>query len=195
MNIVTKHASEDMPRRAFTVADLRRMIDGGVLAEDERVELVEGDLIVMASKGYAHEIVRKELLRGIMRAVPDDVDVASEMTIEFADGILLEPDIVVMSRRQLLPSQAGFVRLSGADCALVVEIAASSLGYDQGIKARLYAQLGVRELWVVDPRERRTWIHTGPRGEGWSSIVEHGPDSVLTTPAVPDFSIRLRDIQ
>lgn len=195
MNIVTKHAPEDMPRRAFTVADLRRMIDGGVLAEDERVELVEGDLIVMASKGYAHELVRSELLAAMMKAAADDLRIVSEMTIQFGERALLEPDITVLPRRRLTESEAGFVRLAGSDCALVVEIAGSSLGYDKRTKARLYAEFGIRELWVVDARERRTWIHTGATRDGWSSVVEHGPESVLTTPAVPGFAIRLSKIE
>jgi Uma2 family endonuclease len=77
---------------------------------------------------------------------------------------------------------------------LAIEVAASSLTYDKGLKARLYARHGVHEFWVIDANERVTWVHTGPTGETWSSIVEHGPDEALTTPALPNFSIRHSEI-
>jgi Uma2 family endonuclease len=77
---------------------------------------------------------------------------------------------------------------------LLIEVAASTRAYDRGVKARLYARYGVREYWVIDANERITWVHTGPSGETWSSIVERGPEEELTTLAVPNFSIRLADI-
>jgi Uma2 family endonuclease len=77
---------------------------------------------------------------------------------------------------------------------LLIEVAASSLSYDSRLKARLYARYGIREFWVIDANERITWIHTGPSGETWSSIVERGPNDALTTPALPSFSMRLGEI-
>jgi Uma2 family endonuclease len=77
---------------------------------------------------------------------------------------------------------------------LLTEVAASSLTYDRRVKARLYARHGIREFWVIDANERVTWIHTGPSGDGWSSIVERGSNETLATTALPNFSIRLCDI-
>jgi Uma2 family endonuclease len=76
----------------------------------------------------------------------------------------------------------------------VIEVAASSLAYDKGLKARLYARHRVRELWVVDANERTTWVHTGASGDAWSSVVMRGPQEALTTAALPGFSIRLGEI-
>lgn len=77
---------------------------------------------------------------------------------------------------------------------LLVEIAVSSLAYDRKVKARLYAKHDVREYWLIDADERIAWMHTGPAGEGWSSIVERGPQDLLATDALPGFAIRLADI-
>ena len=77
---------------------------------------------------------------------------------------------------------------------LLIEIAVSRLAFDRNVKARLYARHGIREYWVIDATERVTWVHTGPAGEGWTSIVERGPQETLTTDALPGFSIRLADI-
>lgn len=81
-----------------------------------------------------------------------------------------------------------------AEALLVVEVAASSLAYDKGLRARLYARHRVKEFWVIDANASTTWVHTGPSGDGWSSIVEHGPHDALATAALPGFSIRLNEI-
>jgi Uma2 family endonuclease len=171
------------------------MVDAGVLAEDERIELIGGDLLVMAAKGYAHELIKQALVRALVHAAADDVVVGVEMTIEFSRDVLVEPDIVVFPRDRLKKSDAGFVTLDGVDCQVVIEVAVSSLNYDKELKAQIYAGLGVREFWVVDANERVTWVHTGPSAQGWSSIVKRGPGDTLTTPAVPGFSMRLQDIE
>jgi Uma2 family endonuclease len=91
-------------------------------------------------------------------------------------------------------SDAGFVSVQQDGCSLIIEVSVSSLSYDKGRKAALYARLGVREFWVIDANERRAFIHTGPAGDGWSSLVERGPDDVLTTPALPGFAFKLGNI-
>jgi Uma2 family endonuclease len=195
MNLAFDHATDDRPpRRAFSSQDVRCMVDAGVLAEDERIELIGGDLLMMAAKGYAHELIKKALVRAFVLAAADDIDVGVEMTVEFSRDVLLEPDIIIFPRDRFTKSDAGFGTLEGGDCLLVVEVAVSSLNYDKKLKASVYAGLGVREFWVVDANERVTWIHTGPSPEGWSSIVKRTSGEMLTTPAVPKFAIRLGDI-
>jgi Uma2 family endonuclease len=194
MNIAIQAVEDLPPRRAFTVDDVRRMVEAGVLSEDERVELIGGDFFVMAAKGYAHELIKNELNRAIAKSAPANVRIGVEMTVQFTPDILLEPDLVVIPRDRLLESDAGFMTVEPGGCSLVIEVAASRLGYDKRLKAALYASLGVRELWVIDANERITWVHTGPHAEGWSSIIERGPHEKLSTPALPGFSISLVEI-
>ena len=73
MNIALTRAADGLARRAFTVEDIRRMVEAGVIGEDERIELVEGDLVMMAAKGYPHEIVKQALNKALVTAAPDDV--------------------------------------------------------------------------------------------------------------------------
>jgi Uma2 family endonuclease len=194
MNIAVKYPAPGLPpRRAFNVEDIRRMIEGGVLQEGENIELVEGEIVVMAAKGYAHEMVRMAFIKAVDPARAD-ADIGLEMTIQFSTDILLEPDIAVFPLGRLRRSEAGFVTINEGDCSLIIEISVSSLSYDKGRKAALYARLGVREFWVVDVSERRTFVHTSPSGDGWSSIVVRGPDDVLTSPALQGFSFKLSDI-
>src|SRR3974377_872310 len=83
MNVAVARAADGLPRRAFTVDDIHRMIETGILAQDERVELIEGDLVMMAAKGYAHELIKRALNVAIARALPDDMTLGPEMTIQF----------------------------------------------------------------------------------------------------------------
>jgi Uma2 family endonuclease len=193
MNIAVGRAADGLPRRAFTVDDIHRMIEAGIVTEDERFELIEGDLVMMSAKGYAHELIKGALNIAIARALPDDLRLGVEMTIQLAHTTLLEPDLAVFSRPALMKSAANFSQIAPGELLLAIEVAASSIAYDKGLKARLYARHAVREFWVIDANERITWIHTGPSGDGWSSIAERGPTEVLTTPALPSFSIKLGD--
>src|ERR1700730_8186982 len=193
MNVVTK-AAEGFPRRAFTVDDIGRMIEVGIIGEHENFELIEGDLVVMAAKHIGHDGLKNELTMALARSAPDGVFVAIACTLQLAKDILVEPDITIVSRTVYAAERKTFARPRPEDVPLLIEIAASSLAFDRGVKARLYARHGIREFWVIDADKRVTFVHTGPSGETWSSIVERGPQDALTTPAVPGFSIRLADI-
>jgi Uma2 family endonuclease len=195
MNIAVVNPAPDLPpRRAFNVHDIQRMVDAGVLSEDEKIELIEGEIVVMAAKGYAHEMIKAALVRAIIEAAPADVTVGVEMTIQFSPASLLEPDIAVIPTSKLIRSDAGFVSIEHGSCLLIVEVAATTLTYDKGRKAIEYGRFGVQEFWVVDANERITWIHTGPSGDGWSSIVKRGADETLKTPALPRLAIQLSDV-
>lgn len=194
MNVAVTTAAEGFPRRAFTVEDISRMLEAGVLHEDEKFELIEGEIVMMAAKGIAHERIKSALTIAVVRALPDHLTIGVEATLRLTDMVMLEPDIAVFPKELFTRSSTGFTRLDPGEASLVIEVAASSLAYDKGLKARLYARHRVREFWVIDANELTAWIHTDPRGDGWSSIVERGAQDVLTTPVLPGLAIRLGDI-
>jgi Uma2 family endonuclease len=195
MNIVFTHSADELPPcRPFSADDVRRMVEAHVLAESENVELIDGELVMMAAKGYAHEVIRQPLLTLFVKAAPDHVMVAAGTTLQLSDAVLVEADIVIFPRASLVKSDAGFMHVAQGGALLAIEIAASSMRYDKALKAGLYARFGVREYWVIDANERITWVHTGPAENGWSSILEHGAGDALTTSALPRLSVRLADI-
>lgn len=195
MNVAWTRAAEGLPRRAFKVADVRRMIDAGIIAEDERIELIGGELVVMAAKGYSHEFLRMALAQQLSDARPKEIWVASEPTLQLEDESILEPDIAVFPRKSIEKSDEGFVRLSKGTLLLVVEIAVTSLRADKMRKAPLYALHGVHELWVIDANKRAATVYTGPTSEGWSSYVEVSPQDALTTAAIPGLTIKLGELE
>lgn len=195
MNIaLTLPADELPPHRAFTVEDIQRMMDAGVFSENEKFELIEGEIFMMSPKGLAHENIKNALTMALARAVPDGLYVGVETTLQLAHDILVEPDLTVIAKSVYKGRSRGFAKPRPEDVLLLIEVAVSSMAYDRKLKAALYARYGIREFWVIDGNARTTWVHTGPSGEGWASIVERGPSDMLTTAALPGFSIRLGDI-
>ena len=171
------------------------MMEAGVLGEDENFELIEGDLVMAAAKHVGHDKIRFVLNRVLNRAAPDELFVALEPSLQRGRDVLLEPDIALIRESVYDAAPKTFARPRPEDIRLVIEISISSLSYDRGIKARLYARHRIPEYWIIDAAERKTLVHTEPSGDAWSSIVELGPMDLLTTPALPGFSIRLGDVK
>jgi Uma2 family endonuclease len=195
MNVAGTRAAEGFDRRSFTAHDVRRMVDGGILDEKERTELMEGEFVVLEPKVFQHDLIKNELNAVIMRSVPTDLLVGVVVSVQFTDRTILEPDLIVFKKDALVRSDADFFQFDRGNPLLVIEITVSGLAYDKGVKARMYARYGVPELWVIDANERIAWVHRGPTGDSWSSVVEHGPKDALTTPALPGFSARLADFR
>ncbi len=181
-------AAEGFDRRSFTVAEILRMQDAGIISDDENFELIEGEIVPMQAKTHVHELIKSALNIGVARALPNDLWLGVESTIYLSPNTFVEPDLVVYPRGLRLEA------VKGSDILLAIEVALTSFDYDRGLKARLYARHGVNELWVVDAARRATSVHKGPDGDRWRSIVERGPDDTLTFAALPGFSARLAAI-
>jgi Uma2 family endonuclease len=194
MNVAFTHAADGLPRRAFTVGDIDRMINAGVIGQDERFEVIEGDLVMMSAKHAGHDRVKHALTMALAQASPKGMYVGVAASLQLAPDILVEPDITIILRSAYKVHPKSFVQPRPEDLLLLIEIAASSMTYDRGLKARIYARHGIREFWVIDANEYVTWIHTGPSGDDWSSIVERSPNETLTTPVLPNLAIKLSEI-
>ena len=190
VEVRSTQAAEGLPRRRFTVADVEAMIAAGLMDEDERVELIGGELVPMAAKGNRHEIVKVALLDRWVRARPDGVRVAPETTFRLSEDTYLEPDVVIYDRA------TGLKSLSGENVLLVVEIADSSLRYDSGRKAALYAGFGVRDLWVIDAVRLETRVFRQPSPGGYLDVRDAGLNETILPATAPDvFALRLADLE
>jgi len=182
-------AAEGLPRRRFTVAEVEAIVAAGVMDGDERVELIGGELVPMSPKGNQHEVVKVALLRRWYRAAPDDCDLAPETTFRLSDDTFLEPDVVIYSRA------TGLKGLSGPNVLLVVEIADTSLRYDRGRKAALYAGFGVRELWVIDAVKRTARVFRAPSERGYGEVGDFGAaERLVPLIASEGFALRLEEL-
>jgi Uma2 family endonuclease len=166
-----------LERRRFTLEEYERMIEIGLFREDERLELIEGELIVMPPQGEEHAgdigILTQELVFAYGRAFT----VRPQCPLRGAPNSMPEPDLAVV-RGDAASYLARYP--SGADVVLLVEVAKTTLAYDRR-KAALYAKMGVPEYWIVDVDGRRVEVRTGPTNGEYAStrIVGDGEELAL----------------
>jgi len=166
----TTQAAEGMPRRPWTVAEIEAMVRAGIIAEDERFELIGGEVVPMLPKGGRHEMVKMELNWHFQRTAPTDLWVAQETTLRLDEKSFLEPDFCVFPRT-VPPGD-----MRGHDVLLAVEVADSSLAYDRGRKLGVYAAYGIPEVWVIEAASLVTHVHRGLGAEGYRTVLDIGPE-------------------
>lgn len=185
----TTTAAEGLPRRPFSVAELEQMVAAGILPEDERIELIGGEVVPMSPKGNHHEILRVALNVYWARRLSEDVMLAPETTFRFNEDTYVEPDFV------FYPKAVGIPGLKPDNALFVVEIADSSLAYDLGRKANVYAAFGVAEVWVINAVTLQTRIHRDPTPTGFRTIVDLPPTERLEPHLAPSLAVTLSELE
>jgi Uma2 family endonuclease len=185
----TTRVADGLPRRAWTVDEVERMVQYGVLREPEPFELIGGELVAMAPKDRRHEVLRTELALYWGRLLGRDLKIASETPLRLGQHDAPEPDLIVFPASLLAPDVRADTVL------LVVEVADSSLPADLNTKAPRYAASGVREYWVINARSLVTTVHREPRPAGeYASRREHAATETLIPILVPSLAVRLADL-
>lgn len=184
----TTTEAEGLPRRRFTFEEVERMVRLGILLEDERIELIGGEIVPMSPKGGLHEVLKSALTIHWARRLPDDLLFTTETTFRLSRDTYLEPDFV------FYPKEGGWRGLTAGTAKLVVEISDSSLSYDLGRKAKLYAGFGLVELWVIDAAKLTTRIHREPKPERYGLVSDHQAGDRLVPTRAPDLAVTLADL-
>ncbi len=185
----TTQAAEGLVRRRFTVAELEAMVAAGIIDEDERIELIGGEVVPMSPKGNHHEILKHALIHYWAKRVPDHLTFTTETTFRLTHDTYLEPDFVFYDRA------AGIKGLKPETAHFVVEIADTSYAYDIGRKAALYASFGIPELWVVHAVRLETRIHRTPSLTGYQSMIDLPSDQVLAPVFAPELAVTLSELE
>ena len=134
-------------RKRFTADDYQRMGQVGILSKDDRVELIDGEVVAMTPIGARHAACVDSVNRAFVLGAGDTAIVRVQGSVRLSLYTEPEPDLV------LLRPRADFYasRLPGpADILLIVEIADSPIDYDRDVKARIYAEAGVPDYWLAD---------------------------------------------
>lgn len=188
MNIHVTQSAEGLPRRAFTVADAYRLVETGIIGHDERFELIGGEIVPMSPKNIRHERLKGWLNLYLAKTLDDTgVTHIQETTFVLSKTTFVEPDFV------LYPTDPGLEALSPETALLAIEVSETSLSYDRGRKAMVYAAHGVRELWVIDARTLTTIVHRDPSPTGYASTAEIGEERTVTAAHVDVLKLNLRD--
>ena len=175
-----------VPRHRLTVADYHRLGETGVLGGDDRVELLEGQLVDMSPIGPRHALAIDLLNRLLPAALGKQAWLRVQNPIVLDDASEPQPDLAVV-RHPWSGYPDGHPR--PPDILLLIEVADSSLGFDLGAKLELYARAGIREFWVVDLTRNRVLVHRRPHDGTYDSITAVDISGTLTMEALPGVTI------
>ena len=146
----------------FSVDDYERMVDTGILTENDRVELIRGEILEKMVIGDPHCACVNRLTRMFVRLTGDDAVVSVQNPIRLADSEP-EPDVAVLRPRADFYA-AG--KPEPADILLLIEVSDTSLELDRTVKGPLYAEAGIREYWIVNLEDDCVEIHRDPEPGG-----------------------------
>jgi len=175
-----------LPRRRLTVDEYHRMGEAGILTRDDRVELIEGELIEMVPIGSDHAGTVNKLNYTLMLALGTRGVVAPQNPVRLSDRSEPEPDFAVLKPRADYYKSA---HPTPEDVLLAIEVADSSLAYDSGLKRALYASRGIREFWIVNLIDRVVEVNRKPVGDRYEWTARIEPSGVLDIEALPGVSI------
>ncbi|MCC6474448.1 MAG: Uma2 family endonuclease [Burkholderiales bacterium] len=178
-------------RRKLSADEFERLGRAGILGEDARVELIEGEMIEMAPIGSRHAFVVNSLSMHFARTVGTSALVSTQNPLRLAEDTEPQPDLMLLQPR---PDRYRDALPRPQDVLLLIEVANTTLAYDRGIKLPLYATHGVREVWLLDLDATRVEIHLAPAGAAYRRSLERGPADTLSPEALPALTLQLQHV-
>jgi Uma2 family endonuclease len=179
-------------RRRFTVEEYHRLGEAGILAEDERVELIAGVLLVREPIGARHAGTLNRLTRFWTSRLGERAVVQVQNPLELPEqDSEPEPDVTLLRPRADFYAAAHPL---ADDVLLLIEVADTSLLLDRRVKMPLYARAGVREAWLVDLTADLVEVYREPSGDRYRDIRVVGRGQVVVPGAFPDLAVQLADV-
>lgn len=178
-------------RRRLTVDDFAKMCEVGILTSDDRVELIDGELIEMPPMGPPHAGIVNHLAKVLILRLGDEADLRVQSSVLLSRFTQPEPDLAIVR-----PDSAAYMlrHPQPADILVAIEVADSSLRYARQEKMPRYAAAGVPEAWLVDVRARTITVYTGPSADGYETSRTLAWTEGLVATAVPGLSLVFEEI-
>ncbi len=182
--------------KRFSLDEYHRLAELGFFHEDDRVELIRGEIIQMAAKGTPHTNCCRDLLEELARLV------AARAKLQCQDPIILpsesepEPDFAILRKRA---DNYRFALPNADDVLLVIEIADSTLKYDREVKLPLYAEAGISDYWIFNLVKNHLETYTEPYQDsqgnfGYTVKRIVLPNQAIALPCLPDLSLDLSKV-
>ena len=182
-------SSQQVTRWRFTVHDYHRMGEAGILHEDDRVELIEGEIVEMAAIGTRHFSCVNRLTRLLVMGVGEEAVVSVQNPVRLNEQTEPQPDITMIRPRdytQSLPVPE--------DVLLLVEVSDTTLAYDRDVKLPLYARAGIGEVWIVNLPARTIEQYTDPSCDRYRCVDHKRGGQKLQPAALADLAPTVDEI-
>jgi Uma2 family endonuclease len=182
----------ELVRHRFTVNDYYRMAEAGILTEDDRVELLDGEIVKMAPIGSRHAACVDRLNWLLKEKIQESVEgIRVQQPVRLSTEAEPQPDITIVRFREDFYE----LRHPGPDeIILLIEVADSSLDVDRGIKLPLYAKSGIPVVWIVDLKARTVEVATDPKEDGSGNRHVFKGKDLLILPFASPSVISVNDI-
>ena len=169
----------------FTVQEYHLMSDAGVFA-NERVELIEGEIMQMAAIGTRHASSVKRLTR-CFSLIPEELaTLGVQDPIQLTEKTEPQPDVVLLQPRADYYATAHPVP---SEVLLLVEVADSTVDNDRNIKVPIYARSGIQEVWLWDLEVNCLEVYRNPTANGYTSIQKFERGEIVSPLAFPEFEV------
>lgn len=180
----------DFPRYRLRVEDFHKLGEIGILDENARIELVEGELIAMAPIGSLHASVVNTLNRMLVLAVGEAGIVCPQNPVVLDSYSEPQPDLAVVRPqthryRDLLPRPG--------DVLLLIEVADTTARYDRTVKIPLYARHGIPEVWLVDLPQRHVERYRDPQGDAYGQVAVANTGDLMPS-QLPGVAISIAEL-
>ena len=181
--------SAEPQRRRFTVEEFQRMGEAGIFAPDERVELIDGEIIRMTPIGPRHMqcvFAVEDFLRPL---VGPEVRVSIQMPVQLPDS-QPQPDVALLVRSEFRGDELP----SPTSCRLVVEVSDSTVHFGRNAKRLDYARAGIPEYWVIDLPAQTVVVHLEPGSSDYRKVAEYRSRTSFRSPALGGHAVRVDDL-
>ncbi|MFN6482355.1 MULTISPECIES: Uma2 family endonuclease [unclassified Nostoc] len=182
--------------KRFTLDEYHKLGELGFFHEDDHIELINGEIIEMASKGKAHETCLRKLLKELPKILGDKATLQSQAPITLPPNSEPEPDFAIVQNRT---DDYLSAHPKAADVLLVMEVSDSSLAYDQDVKIPLYAKADITNYWIFNLFDNYLEAYSEPYQDnqgryGYSNKRIFLSNEIITFPCFPDLSLDLAKV-
>ncbi len=178
-------------RHQFTVAEYERMVQAGIFHEDDRVELIAGEIVEMAPIGSRHAACVKRLNQLLSRRVEGRVLVGVQDPIRVGEHSEPQPDLALLRLRSDFYAEA---HPGSEDVLLVVEVAETSADLDRQAKLPLYARARIPEVWLVDLAGEAIEVYREPSPTGYQSVRRVRRGERVSTHALAGLELAVTEV-
>lgn len=177
-------------RKRFTVDEYHKMVKTGILSEDDRVELIDGEIVQMTPIKVPHAVCVDRLNKLLNRILPEEITVRVQSPILLGNVNEPEPDLAVLKPRDYLNMEQ---HPGPEDILLVIEVSGTTLNFDRRVKMPLYAQAGIPETWIVNIAKGVVEVYSNPVNGKYESIRTAGRADTVAPDMHPDVKLRVED--
>jgi Uma2 family endonuclease len=181
----------ELLRRKFTVKQYHQMAEAGILTEDDRVELIRGEIVEMTPIGRRHAACVDRLNEMFILRLAQATIVRVQNPVELDDNSEPQPDLVLLRRRADF-YEAGHPQAE--DILLLVEVADTTVETDRDVKIFLYANSGIAEVWLVDINAQCLEVYRQPSENGYQIIQKYYRGQTVTIQAFSEVSFTVDEV-